>query len=782
MEVRVSIDATTTGEMELTSSVSTTTTRVLALRASPIRTVQVLVRTLPVSDPGPFTLIEGVEPRSVRVVNTTDLSGAIEIDGSSTVLPITVRVFEHFLERSHTPVSLSIDNSGTDSGFERFTLGETDVSGASRPINDSERQAAAANGVEFVELRLGTDALAVIVHSETDFVTCLTVEELKAIWEPGSTVSNWNQVRSSFPDRPIVLVGPETSSATFEFFTEKINGAVGDSRSDYTAVADVVLLVTMILTQTADLSYIGYPLYQELAYAYPDDLQAIAIDNGNGCVAPGTSAIEDGSYAPLSRPLLLYVNKASLYRPEVRAFVELYMEIGAQVTAEFGYVTADAATYANNLQLISGQSADSTVEFQGGSRAVVQLVSTTEGVTGGDVSVYYSEAAPDVATDTPLTSYDLGISSVSQFIQVDSSYKLWFISPSDGTPETGESFTVRVLAVEPLDGATKPLDEASFAVVGRSGEITFNLSDHAPGAPAALGATAGNRRVTLNWQAAEGVAINNWQYRLSNDSGDSWLPDWTDILNSVPTTSSYVITGLTNGTLYTFEVRAVNDGGNGDVSSVLARPTAPAPAIGGGGGGGSAPAPTPVSKPPERPDPPSVTGGDKKITVDWTAPANDGPGIGEYLVQYRAEGTSTWITHPHQGTGTETTITELEPGTTYEVQVAARNTDGTGPWSASGSGGTNPLVPPERPDPPNVAGGDKEITVSWSTPTNDGPEISEYLVQYHAEGTTTWSAHPFQGTGTETTITGLEPGTRLRSAGGRQERRRYGSLVRVREW
>ena len=258
-------------------------------------------------------------------------------------IPITEAAAEEF-RKVHPRVQVNVAVSGTGGGFKRFTVGETDISDASRHIKPSEADAAAANGVEYVELRVGTDGLSVVVNPQNDFVECLTVEELKMIWEPGSTINDWNQVRSSFPDARIRLYGPDTDSGTFDYFTEEINGEVQASRSDYTASADDNVLVQGISGDRNALGYFGYAYYQENA----DKLRAIAVDNGDGCVAPEPATIEDGSYTPLSRPLFIYVNLASMERPEMRAFVDFYMEHGAALTAEVGYVAADAAIYEAN--------------------------------------------------------------------------------------------------------------------------------------------------------------------------------------------------------------------------------------------------------------------------------------------------------------------------------------------------------------------------------------------------------------------------------------------------
>lgn len=271
------------------------------------------------------------------------LSGTIEVDGSSTVFPVTQAVAEEF-RKGQPAVQVNVAVSGTGGGFQRFASGETDVSNASRHIKDSEREAAAANGVQFIEMRVGTDGLSVMVHPDNDFVECLSVEELSAIWSPGSEINNWSQVRAGFPDRRLRLYGPDTDSGTFDYFTEEVNGEAQISRADYTASADDNVLVQGIAGDRGSLGYFGYAYYQE----NQDKLKVIGVDGGEGCVAPEPATIEDGSYAPLSRPLFIYVNAESLGRPEVQSFVEYYMDNGYELTSEAGYVPVERSVYAAN--------------------------------------------------------------------------------------------------------------------------------------------------------------------------------------------------------------------------------------------------------------------------------------------------------------------------------------------------------------------------------------------------------------------------------------------------
>ena len=277
------------------------------------------------------------------------LGGTIEIDGSSTVFPVSEAVAEEF-GKLHRDVRVNVGVSGTGGGFKRFTTGETDISNASRPIKDSEATAAAENGIEYIELKVGTDGLSVMVNPENDFAACLTTAELNAIWEPGSAISNWSQVRSGFPDRPLRLYGPDSDSGTFDYFTEEINGEAQVSRSDYTASADDNVLVTGIGGDRNSLGYFGYAYYSENT----DKLKLVAVDAGEGCVTPTAATIEDGTYQPLSRPLFIYVSKKSLQRPEVAAFVQFYLENARELVLEVGYVPLPAEAYRTSLAQING--------------------------------------------------------------------------------------------------------------------------------------------------------------------------------------------------------------------------------------------------------------------------------------------------------------------------------------------------------------------------------------------------------------------------------------------
>ena len=278
----------------------------------------------------------------------TALSGTIEIDGSSTVFPITEAVAEEF-NKVAPKVRVNVGVSGSGGGFKRFTVGETDISDASRPIKESEAAIARENGIEYLEFLVGVDGLSVLVSPENDFVECLTVEQLHEIWKPESAVQKWNDLNPVWPDKRMNLYGPGTDSGTFDYFTEEVNGEAGLSRADYTASEDDNVLVQGIGGDRNALGYFGYAYYAE----NEDKLKLVAVDSGEGCVLPSVETIADGAYSPLSRPLFIYVSKTSLERPEVREFVRFYMEHGAELTAEVGYVPLSAQEYQDNLELVS---------------------------------------------------------------------------------------------------------------------------------------------------------------------------------------------------------------------------------------------------------------------------------------------------------------------------------------------------------------------------------------------------------------------------------------------
>lgn len=267
----------------------------------------------------------------------------ISIDGSSTVFPITEAVAEEFQNARRNSVAVVVGISGTGGGFKRFCAGETDITNASRPIKASEMELCRQAGVQYIEVPVAYDALTVVVNPDNDWVTSLSVEDLKTMWEPAAEgqISRWNQVRSEWPNAPINLFGPGADSGTFDYFTEAINGKAQESRGDFTASEDDNVLVQGVLRDRNSLGYFGFAYYEN----NKDRLRAIPIDNGNGPVFPSRAAVENGTYQPLSRPLFIYISTAALRRPEVREFTNFYLDNADELSAEVGYVALPAEVY-----------------------------------------------------------------------------------------------------------------------------------------------------------------------------------------------------------------------------------------------------------------------------------------------------------------------------------------------------------------------------------------------------------------------------------------------------
>ena len=275
------------------------------------------------------------------------LTGQVRSDGSSTVFPVAEAIAEEF-QIENPGVRVTVGVSGTGGGFSRFCSGETDFSNASREISEDEREACAANGVEFIELSVAWDGLSVVVNPANDFVQCLTVEELNRIWRPESEVETWRDVRSDFPDEEIALYGPGTDSGTFDYFTETIMGEGGASRPDYQASEDDNVLVQGVAGDRYALGYFGYAYYAE----NQDRLRVLGIDDGTGCVQPSTETIEDQSYSPLSRPLFVYLRVGALDRPAVMAYAEYFMNNAAELVPPTGYIPLSQELYQENLERI----------------------------------------------------------------------------------------------------------------------------------------------------------------------------------------------------------------------------------------------------------------------------------------------------------------------------------------------------------------------------------------------------------------------------------------------
>ncbi len=273
----------------------------------------------------------------------------ILIDGSSTVYPITEAMAEEF-GKQHPDVRVTVGISGTGGGFKKFCTGETDISDASRPIKPSEVELCAQNGIEYIELPVAFDGLAVMVNPQNDWVDYLTVEELKTLWAPEAqgTVTRWSQIRPGWPDEEIHLFGPGTDSGTYDYFTDAIVGEEGASRGDFQASEDDNVLVQGIAGDRNALGFFGLAYYEENA----GSLKLVPIDdgddsNGAGPIAPSLETVSAGTYQPLARPIFLYVSKAAAERPEVQAFVDFYLqpENAQSLVTEVGYIPLPEGVY-----------------------------------------------------------------------------------------------------------------------------------------------------------------------------------------------------------------------------------------------------------------------------------------------------------------------------------------------------------------------------------------------------------------------------------------------------
>ena len=274
----------------------------------------------------------------------------IKIDGSSTVYPITEAVAEEFQKAKKNAIKVTVGISGTGGGFKKLCRDETDISNASRPITKSEMELCKAAGVEYIEMPVAFDALTVVINPKNAFLKQATVEEMKMLWEPAAQgkITKWNQVNPAWPDAPIKLFGAGADSGTFEYFTEAMVGKAKSSRGDYTASEDDNVLVQGVSRDVNAIGYFGYAYYAE----NKSKLKALPIVNPKTgkAVEPSGANVENGTYAPLSRPIFIYVKAKSLDKPEVKEFVEFYMKNGAALTKEVKYVPLPASAYTGNVE------------------------------------------------------------------------------------------------------------------------------------------------------------------------------------------------------------------------------------------------------------------------------------------------------------------------------------------------------------------------------------------------------------------------------------------------
>jgi phosphate transport system substrate-binding protein len=262
------------------------------------------------------------------------LKGMITADGSSTVGPYTRAAAELF-RKKEPAVQVTVGISGTGGGFQRFCNNEIDLADASRPIKASEITACRDKGVKWIAFAVANDGLSIVVNKSNTWANCLTVAELKKIWEPGSKVDSWKDVRASFPDVEMKLYGAGTDSGTFDFFTEVINGKSRASRSDYSATENDNVTVRGVEGDRGAMGYFGLSYYEE----NKSRLKVLAVDGGKGCVKPSKSTVQKNTYKPLSRPLFIYAKRTSFARPTVRAFI--------------GFILANEVKIANRSRFVS---------------------------------------------------------------------------------------------------------------------------------------------------------------------------------------------------------------------------------------------------------------------------------------------------------------------------------------------------------------------------------------------------------------------------------------------
>ncbi|MDY6937392.1 MAG: PstS family phosphate ABC transporter substrate-binding protein [Cyanobacteriota bacterium] len=322
---------------------------------------------------GETTSETGTEETADAGGEATD-SGAggvdVQIDGSSTVFPISEAMAEEYQNDSGKRVTVGVSGSG--GGFKKFCAGETDISNASRPIKESEVELCAENGIEYVEIPVAFDGLSVVVNQANDWAACLTAEELGMMWEPGAEgqITNWNQVRDEFPDVELGLYGPGTDSGTYDYFTDATTGEEGESRGDYTASEDDNVIVQGVQAEDGALGFFGFAYYEE----NKDSLKVVEIENADGqCVAPAGEVIADGSYNPLSRPIFFYVSKAALEsNPAVKEFAEYQIDPSNQdLITEVGYVPLPDEIMTKVQERLDNVTTGSI--FEGGSSVGVKL-------------------------------------------------------------------------------------------------------------------------------------------------------------------------------------------------------------------------------------------------------------------------------------------------------------------------------------------------------------------------------------------------------------------------
>lgn len=296
-----------------------------------------------------LTLVFSSVAAAATTKGAVKLKGTIDIDGSSTVFPLTEAVAEKF-GKANKGVRVPVGVSGTGGGFKRFCAGEIAIANASRPIKESEAKICADKGIEYILLTVAYDGISVVTNPKNTWAKKLTVEQLKMIFDKDSKVKTWKDVDSAWPDKEIKIYSPGADSGTFDYFTEAINGKAKQSRNDkqISFSEDDNTLVQGISQDQYAIGYFGFSYYEENM----DKLTLVSVDNGKAIVAPSLKTIADGTYAPLSRPLLIYVSKKALKRNEVKEFVKYYMTNVGKITKEVGFVGLSSKYYISEARKI----------------------------------------------------------------------------------------------------------------------------------------------------------------------------------------------------------------------------------------------------------------------------------------------------------------------------------------------------------------------------------------------------------------------------------------------
>lgn len=288
--------------------------------------------------------------KSTQESSSAALTGEIKVDGSSTVYPITEAIAEEF-RTSQPAVRVTVGVSGTGGGFKKFGRGEIDINNASRPIKEKEAQVCQESNIQYLDLKVAFDGLAVIVNKENTWIESITVQELKMLWEPAAQgkITKWNQIRKEWPNEEIHLYGPGVASGTYDYFTEVVVGESGSSRGDYTASEDDNVLVQGIMGDKNAIGFFGYAYFVENSA----NLKLVGVDNGKGAVLPSEETIRTGTYAPLARPVFVYVTSTAAKRAEVTAFLTFYLENAGTIVSEVGYVPLPAEDYKESLKRLA---------------------------------------------------------------------------------------------------------------------------------------------------------------------------------------------------------------------------------------------------------------------------------------------------------------------------------------------------------------------------------------------------------------------------------------------